>query len=189
VAEEPWVAGLDGPGVDARVGVAEERGFEAQTAGDEGDVVVAGVERGPVEHRPVVHQVHAGVQGGSARPAGRGLGEMAPESDTAGGEPVEVRRVRHGVRGRAQAVAAPLVGGDEQDVCVRCHGNADRGNRESPSTVTPGTMSDTKTQLLPLLPLTQGVVLPQMVVTIALETDEAKRAAEAAAVSGNQIVL
>ncbi len=50
-------------------------------------------------------------------------------------------------------------------------------------------MSDTKTQLLPLLPLTQGVVLPQMVVTIALETDEAKRAGAAAADAGDRIVL
>ena len=37
---------------------------------------------------------------------------------------------------------------------------------------------------LPLLPLTQGVVLPQMVVTIALETDEAKRAGAAAEHAG-----
>jgi ATP-dependent Lon protease len=50
-------------------------------------------------------------------------------------------------------------------------------------------MSDTKTQLLPLLPLTQGVVLPQMVVTIALETDEAKRAGGAAAAAGDRLVL
>ena len=50
-------------------------------------------------------------------------------------------------------------------------------------------MSDTKTQLLPLLPLTQGVVLPQMVVTIALETDEAKRAGAAAAEAGDRLVL
>jgi ATP-dependent Lon protease len=41
---------------------------------------------------------------------------------------------------------------------------------------------------LPVLPLTQGVVLPQMVVTLALETDEAKAAADAAAESG-QILL
>ncbi len=50
-------------------------------------------------------------------------------------------------------------------------------------------MSDTQTQLLPLLPLTQGVVLPQMVVTIALETDEAQRAGAAAAAAGNRLVL
>ena len=35
-------------------------------------------------------------------------------------------------------------------------------------------------QTLPLLPLNTGVVLPAMVVTLALETDEAKAAAEAA---------
>jgi ATP-dependent Lon protease len=50
-------------------------------------------------------------------------------------------------------------------------------------------MSETTTQLLPLLPLTQGVVLPQMVVTIALETDEAKGAAGAAEEAGNRLVL
>ena len=41
---------------------------------------------------------------------------------------------------------------------------------------------------LPVLPLANGVVLPQMVVTLALETDEAKAAADAAAESG-QILL
>ncbi|HTL85411.1 MAG TPA: LON peptidase substrate-binding domain-containing protein, partial [Acidimicrobiia bacterium] len=50
-------------------------------------------------------------------------------------------------------------------------------------------MSETQTQLLPLLPLTQGVVFPQMVVTIALETDEAKKAAAAASEAGDQLVL
>ena len=52
-----------------------------------------------------------------------------------------------------------------------------------------GTMSDTVTELLPLLPLTQGVVFPQMVVTIALETDEAKQAGAAAAAAGDRIIL
>ncbi len=41
-------------------------------------------------------------------------------------------------------------------------------------------MPDLTTLTLPVLPLTQGVVLPQMVVTIALETDEAAAAAAAA---------
>jgi ATP-dependent Lon protease len=45
------------------------------------------------------------------------------------------------------------------------------------------------TELLPLLPLTQGVVFPQMVVTIALETDEAKRAGAAAEQAGRRMVL
>jgi len=37
---------------------------------------------------------------------------------------------------------------------------------------------------LPLLPLTSGVVLPQMVVTLALETEAARTAAEAAGSEG-----
>ena len=45
------------------------------------------------------------------------------------------------------------------------------------------------TQNLPLLPLTSGVVLPGMVFTMALESDEAKAAAEAAEAAGGQFVL
>src|SRR4051812_21439770 len=43
-------------------------------------------------------------------------------------------------------------------------------------------------QPLPLLPLTNGVVLPSMVVTLALETDEARAAAEAA-LEGERLLL
>src|SRR2546429_8821099 len=46
-----------------------------------------------------------------------------------------------------------------------------------------------RTELLPLLPLTQGVVLPQMVVTIALETDEARRAGAAANEGSRKLLL
>jgi ATP-dependent Lon protease len=42
--------------------------------------------------------------------------------------------------------------------------------------------------VLPLIPLTTGVVLPQMVVTLALETDEAREAADAAS-DGERLVL
>ncbi len=49
--------------------------------------------------------------------------------------------------------------------------------------------SGVDSELLPLLPLTQGVVFPQMVVTIALETDEAKRAGAAAERAGRRLVL
>ena len=42
---------------------------------------------------------------------------------------------------------------------------------------------------LPVLPLTSGVVLPQMVVTLALETDEAKAAADAAAEADGELLL
>ncbi len=45
------------------------------------------------------------------------------------------------------------------------------------------------TQTLPLLPLTSGVVLPGMVFTMALETEEAKAAADAAGQVGGRVVL
>jgi ATP-dependent Lon protease len=49
--------------------------------------------------------------------------------------------------------------------------------------------SVTERLVLPLLPLSTGVVLPQMVVTLALESDEARRAAEAAGDGDGQVVL
>jgi ATP-dependent Lon protease len=50
-------------------------------------------------------------------------------------------------------------------------------------------MADLTTQVLPLLPLTTGVVLPGMVVTLTLESEEAKRAAEAAAAGDGTLLL
>ncbi len=50
-------------------------------------------------------------------------------------------------------------------------------------------MADLDTMTLPVLPLTNDVVLPGMVVTLALETDEAMAAADAAAKAGNTLLL
>ncbi|HEY7938362.1 MAG TPA: AAA family ATPase, partial [Acidimicrobiales bacterium] len=50
-------------------------------------------------------------------------------------------------------------------------------------------MPDLDILTLPVVPLTQGVVLPSMVVTIALETDEAKAAYEAAADGGRLLLV
>jgi len=47
----------------------------------------------------------------------------------------------------------------------------------------------TETQTLPLLPLTTGVVLPQMVVTVAVESEEANAALGAAKSGGDGLVL
>ena len=44
-------------------------------------------------------------------------------------------------------------------------------------------------QTLPLLPLTSGVALPGMVFTLALETEEARAAADAAGAAGGRLVL
>ena len=48
-------------------------------------------------------------------------------------------------------------------------------------------MADIDTQVLPLLPLTTGVVLPGMVVTLTIESDEAQAAVEAA--DGGELLL
>jgi ATP-dependent Lon protease len=45
------------------------------------------------------------------------------------------------------------------------------------------------THVLPLLPLTTGVVLPGMVVTLTLESDDARRAVRAAESSGSELLL
>jgi ATP-dependent Lon protease len=50
-------------------------------------------------------------------------------------------------------------------------------------------MADVDTLTLPVLPLTSGVVLPQMVITLALETDEARAAADAAASTGRLLLV
>ena len=50
-------------------------------------------------------------------------------------------------------------------------------------------MEKIETQTLPLLPLTTGVVLPQMVVTVALESDEARTALEAAKSADGLVLL
>ena len=50
-------------------------------------------------------------------------------------------------------------------------------------------MADLDTVTLPVLPLTDDVVLPGMVVTLALETSEAKARADAAAKAGNTLLL
>jgi ATP-dependent Lon protease len=50
-------------------------------------------------------------------------------------------------------------------------------------------MADLDTLTLPVLPLTDDVVLPHMVVTLALETDEARAAADAAARADDTLLL
>ena len=50
-------------------------------------------------------------------------------------------------------------------------------------------MPDTETLTLPLLPLTTGVVLPQMVVTLAIESPEARDAADGALATDRRVLL
>jgi ATP-dependent Lon protease len=50
-------------------------------------------------------------------------------------------------------------------------------------------MTQLSTNVLPLLPLTTGVVLPGMVVTLAIESDDARRAVAAAESTNGEILL
>jgi ATP-dependent Lon protease len=50
-------------------------------------------------------------------------------------------------------------------------------------------MAQLETQVLPLLPLTSGVVLPGMVVTLTIESDDARLALAAAESSGGELLL
>jgi ATP-dependent Lon protease len=50
-------------------------------------------------------------------------------------------------------------------------------------------MAQLDTQILPLLPLTSGVVLPGMVVTLTIESDEAQAAIEAASTAEERLLL
>src|ERR1700733_15822067 len=55
--------------------------------------------------------------------------------------------------------------------------------------ITEGSLMTNENVTLPLLPLTSGVVLPGMVFTMALESDEATAAIEAAEAAGGRFVL
>ena len=105
-----------GPRVEAGVRIADQGRVVARRPGLAGNVGETGVERRAVAHRAVVHHVHAGEQRGAARAARRALGEVIGEQHAIGRQGVEVRRAHHRMAAGRQAVGAPLVGGDEEDV-------------------------------------------------------------------------
>jgi ATP-dependent Lon protease len=84
----------------------------------------------------------------------------------------------------------------EQPTLVTSGGTMDETNDETNEATNEATNEGTPleagraaVQNLPLLPLTSGVVLPGMVFTMALESDEAKAAAEAAEAADGHFVL
>src|SRR3954465_874170 len=80
------------------------------------DVGVAAVQRSAVASRPMVHQVETGQQADARRSAGRALAEMVAEEDAVPGKRVEVGGPHDGVADGAEAIAAPLIGADEENV-------------------------------------------------------------------------
>ncbi len=127
VGGEAVIVGVvDLAGIGALVGVAEQRGVIARSAGHAGDVVEAVVERRPVEYHPVVHLVRAGVQAGPPGRAGRRLAVVAGEQRAIAGQAIEVRGAHDGMADGRQAVAAELVQRDQQDVRPGPHGRQAR---------------------------------------------------------------
>ena len=126
VVAQAFVARRHRARIDARVGVAEQRGPVAELAGLERDVRVAGVEWSAVRRRTVVHEVHAGVERRAARSARCGLREVPGEAHARGGQPVEVRGPHDRVAGTRERVAAPLVCSHEQHI-ERARGEASHG--------------------------------------------------------------
>ena len=121
VGEEARVVGRERARIGRRVGVPEEHRVVARGARFEREVREPRVERCAVERGAVLHEVLAGVQRRARRAARRRLRVVPPEQHALGREPVEVRRPHDRMAGRAEAVAPPLVDGDQAGRCVACH--------------------------------------------------------------------
>ena len=116
IAHGAGVAGRDSAGVGTGVGVAEKHRRITIFPGFQGDIGEPGIEGRAVHDRPVVLHVHACVKARPARPARGGVGPMVGEKYAPSGKGIDMRRAHHGVPRTGQAVAPPLVHGDEQDV-------------------------------------------------------------------------
>ena len=116
IGPERRILGCAEPRVRRGVGEAEKRRRVAGAAGGAGERVEARIEPGTVPDHPVVHLVEPGIERGAGRRTGRAGGVMAGEERALSGEPVDIRGQHRGVADRAQAVAAPLIGGDEEDI-------------------------------------------------------------------------
>ena len=120
VAGEPRIARRQRARIERNIGVAEQRGVVAEGAHGERQIAVTGIERRAVAADPVVHLVEAGIEAGARRRTGRGPGIVAAKEHGLGSQRVDIGGLHHGMAGRRQAIAAPLVAGDEEYVrsCV-----------------------------------------------------------------------
>src|SRR5580658_703927 len=129
---------------------------------------------------------------GAVGPSGK---RLVNQEATAGWHP----RSASGVSGRPAATVVTLlrvpVGCDRhvgESPCRRIGCTCNERGRSRRLTGPPRRKRRTMAELnqtLPLLPLTSGVALPGMVFTLALETEEALAAADAAGAAGGRLVL
>ena len=116
VVLQAWVVVGDRPRVHGRVRVAEQQRVVAGGTGLQCHVREPGVQRRAVLDRPVDVLVGARQEAGPTRPARGGLGVVGCEPDALGGQAVQVGGLHHRMSRSPEAVASPLVEGDEQDV-------------------------------------------------------------------------
>ncbi len=123
VAEQPRVAGRHGARIDRRVRVPEEHRVVARLTSQERHVGEPGVQRRAVQDGAIAVLVRARVEAGSRRTARRRVGPVICEQDAATGQGVQGGRLEDRMAEGRQAVPAPLVERDEEDVARRRHGH------------------------------------------------------------------
>ena len=138
VAEQPRISGRHGAGVDRRVRITEEHRVVAGLPSQKRHIGEACIERGPVQQGAIAVLVRARVETGSRGPAGRRVGPVICEQDTVARQRVERRCLDDRVAESRQAITAPLVERDEEDIPRRRHPDtlADGGRTHEPDRAT-----------------------------------------------------
>ena len=121
VAEQPRITRRDRAWIDRGVRVAEEHGVVARGTSQQRHVGEAGVQRRSVEDGTIAMLVGARVQAGTGRSARCRIGPVVREEDAPAGKGVERGRFDDRMAQSREAVAAPLIKRDEQDVACRRH--------------------------------------------------------------------
>ena len=121
VAEQSGITRRDCARVDRRVRVPEEHRVVTRLAGEQRHVREPRVQRGAVENGAVAMLVRARVEARPRWSARSRVGPMVGEEDTAARQGVQGRRLDDGMAEGGEAVPAPLVERDEEDVAGRRH--------------------------------------------------------------------
>ena len=98
------------------VGIAKQGRLIAGAAGLQRDISVTGIHWRPVDANPVVHKIEPGIERSPRWTARRRLGVVPGKASGVVGEGVDIRGPRVRVPQQGKAIAAPLVGSDEQDI-------------------------------------------------------------------------